>query len=89
MYSYYTFAAFGYSSPLKHYLTQMQITQFFVGLATTIPTHYMFTKNGKDRLTDAQGVALWSVEIYAMVLIVLFGQFYISNYSKKKIVKKE
>lgn len=89
MYSYYTLAAFGYSSPLKHYLTQMQITQFFVGLATTIPTHYLVTKEGKSKLTDAQGVALWSVEIYAMVLIVLFGQFYISNYTKKKPAQKK
>ncbi|RYG96121.1 hypothetical protein EON65_54900 [archaeon] len=32
MYTYYTLAAFGYSSPLKHYLTTAQMTQFLIGI---------------------------------------------------------
>ena len=79
MYTYYTFAAFGYSSPLKHYLTQMQITQFIVGLRTTVPIHFMTGADGKPRLT----LSLWTIEIYAVVLIVLFAQFYASAYGKK------
>ncbi len=80
MYTYYTVAAFGYSSPLKHYLTSMQIIQFIIGLSITVPTHFMTDANGKSRLTDAQGVALWSVELYAVYLIVLFAQFYRESY---------
>ena len=83
MYTYYTFAAFGYSSPLKHYLTQMQITQFIVGLCTTVPIHFMTGADGKPRLTPAQNLSLWTIEIYAVVLIVLFAQFYASAYGKK------
>ena len=84
MYTYYTFAAaFGYSSPLKHYLTQMQITQFIVGLRTTVPIHFMTGADGKPRLTPAQNLSLWTIEIYAVVLIVLFAQFYASAYGKK------
>ena len=91
MYTYYTAAAFGYSSPLKHYLTQMQITQFIVGLSLTVPTHFLKDKFGNSRLNPAQNLALWSIEIYAVVLIVLFAQFYISTYTKKpaKTGKKE
>lgn len=84
MYTYYTASAFGYSSPLKHYLTSMQIIQFIVGIATTCPTHFMTNATtGKPLLTDAQGLALWSVELYAVVLIVLFAQFYTSTYLSK------
>lgn len=83
MYTYYTLASFGYSSPLKHYLTQMQITQFIVGISTTVPIHFMTDKNNKPRLTNAQGFALWATEIYAFLLIFLFAQFYIGTYTKK------
>ena len=38
MYTYYVAAALGYNSPLKHYLTQAQLLQFFSGILMTIPT---------------------------------------------------
>jgi len=89
MYTYYTFAAFGYSSPLKHYLTQMQIGQFLIGLSTTVPLHFMNGADGKPRLTPAQDVALWAIEWYAVVLIALFAQFYASAYGKKPSKKDD
>jgi len=110
MYTYYTAAAVGYSSPLKHYLTQMQIIQFLCGLAITVPTHW-FKKTldgkyhnnlydtssylswhmnlGRPVLNPSQNLALWTVEWYAILLIVLFAEFYTSNYSAKKTKKAE
>ncbi|RYH20089.1 hypothetical protein EON65_24655 [archaeon] len=38
MYTYYTLAAFGYSSPLKHYLTSAQMIQFLIGIPSLVYT---------------------------------------------------
>lgn len=78
MYSYYTLAAFGYSSPLKHYLTQAQIIQFIVGILLTVPTHFI-----AGCVNQAQSLVIAAIQLYAVVLIFLFYQFYTSNYSKK------
>ncbi len=84
MYTYYTAAAFGYTSPLKHYLTQMQIIQFVIGIYCTVWTHWMIRPGtSQEMLTSAQSIALATVEWYAAILIVLFVQFYISTYKKK------
>lgn len=83
MYSYYTAAAFGFRSPLKSYLTQMQILQFLVGIGVTIPTHFI-----DNCLTPAGSLALLGLQLYTVVLIYLFAQFYMASYKVKKSTKK-
>jgi hypothetical protein len=78
MYTYYTLAAFGYNSPLKHYLTQAQLVQFLTGIAVTVPA--LFKENC---LNQAQKVVLGGLHIYTIFLIYLFAQFYVSSYMKK------
>lgn len=81
MYTYYTLSTFGYQSPLKHYLTQAQLLQFFVGVGITIrlywPMDGMLTN-------EAQKFSLVGIHVYTVILIYLFGQFYIESYTKKK-----
>lgn len=78
MYTYYTFAAFGYSSPLKHYLTQAQLTQFFLGVGVTIPLYWEV-----GCLNAAQSLSLNAIHVYTIILIYLFGKFYVDSYMKK------
>lgn len=75
MYTYYTFAAFGYSSPLKHYLTQAQMIQFIVGICCTVQFH--------SCANPAQSLTTGLLQLYAVVLIYLFYQFYVGNYVNK------
>jgi len=85
MYTYYVFAAFGYRSPLKNYLTQAQIVQFIIGIALTFPPHFM-----PGCITQAQSLVNAGIQLYAVILIYLFYMFYVSNYAKKdKEDKKE
>lgn len=86
MYTYYTLSAFGYQSPLKHYLTQAQLLQFVTGIAITIPLHWSW---GDLAITEAQSLSLLLIQLYAVGLIVLFGQFYINSYTKKGEKKGE
>lgn len=79
MYTYYVLAAFGYNSPLKHYLTQMQIGQFLLGLTVTISSHFV-----SGCLNNAQHFALFFMEMYTVILVFLFGAFYVKEYSSKK-----
>jgi hypothetical protein len=83
MYTYYTLAAFGYSSPLKHYLTQAQLTQFFLGVGVTVALYW---KDGC--LNQAQTLSLNAIHLYTVFLIYLFGKFYADSYMKKKSDKK-
>jgi len=83
MYTYYTFAALGYSSPLKHYLTQAQLTQFFLGVGVTAILYWE-----KDCLNPAQTAALVAIHVYTVFLIYLFGKFYYDSYVNKKGAKK-
>jgi hypothetical protein len=78
MYTYYTLAAFGYSSPLKHYLTQAQLIQFLTGIGITFLLYFY-----DSCLNNAQTVMLMAVHIYAVGLIYLFSLFYIESYTKK------
>jgi hypothetical protein len=78
MYTYYTLSAFGYNSPLKHYLTSMQLIQFVFGILSTALLYFQ-----SNCLNSAQIAALAFVQIYAVGLIYLFGQFYIESYVKK------
>jgi hypothetical protein len=84
MYTYYTLAAYGYHSPLKHYLTEMQLLQFVFGIFSTALLYFE-----PSCLNNAQIGALAFVQIYAVGLIYLFGQFYYESYLKKQSEKKE
>lgn len=84
MYTYYTFAALGYHTPLKHYLTEMQLLQFVVGILSTGLLYFK-----ANCLNEGQVIALAFVQIYAVGLIYLFTQFYIQSYLKKKEKKNE
>lgn len=80
MYSYYTLSAFGYSSPLKAYLTQAQMIQFLVGIACTVQFH--------SCANPAQSLTTGLLQLYAVVLIYLFYNFYVGNYKNKAATKK-
>lgn len=79
MYTYYTFAALGYHTPLKHYLTELQLLQFVVGILSTGLLYFK-----ENCLNEGQVISLAFVQIYAVGLIYLFTQFYIQSYLKKK-----
>eukprot|EP01031_Cornospumella_fuschlensis_P040809 gene40809-49770_t len=76
MYTYYTLAAFGYSSPLKHYLTSAQMIQFLIGISLVTLAY--------PTSTPAQVVVIVSVQLYTVYLTYLFYQFYQESYGKKK-----
>lgn len=80
MYTYYTLSAFGYQSPLKHYLTQAQLLQFLSGIAVSVPLHWPYNNMS---INSAQSLSLAGIQVYALGLIYLFGQFYVKSYSKK------
>ena len=84
MYTYYVYAALGYSSPIKHYLTTAQMIQFFTGIGITV---YLFAL--PKCMNPAQSVALGSLHLYAVYLIVLFWDFYKTSYLEGKKTKAE
>lgn len=84
MYTYYTLAALGYQSPLKNYLTQAQLIQFITGIVITSP----LLVASRTCITQAQWFVVVVIDIYAIVLIYLFYQFYVDAYVKKKANKK-
>jgi len=78
MYAYFTAAALGHRSPLAKILTSMQLVQFVVGIAITVPPLFM-----SDCLTEAQKTSTILIHIYTIILIGLFYNFYVNRYSKK------
>ncbi|CAE7610831.1 sre1, partial [Symbiodinium microadriaticum] len=80
MYTYYTLSALGYQSPLKNYLTQAQLLQFITGIAVTSPLLFA----SRSCINEAQWFAVVTIDLYAVVLIGLFYQFYVDSYIKKK-----
>jgi hypothetical protein len=78
MYTYYALSALGVSMPLKRYLTQAQLLQFFVGITITIPTYAC--------VNEAQAASLGALHAYTVVLIYLFYLFYLDSYSKMNAV---
>jgi len=79
MYSYYALAALGYKSPLKRYLTAAQITQFFTGLICCTPV--IFIKEGCASWPQKASI-IWT-EFTAVVLVVLFFNFFCQTYKAK------
>lgn len=75
MYTYYTAAAFGYRSPLKKYLTQIQLIQFFTGVGITALEYFK-----ESCLTSEKRYSLIGIHLYTVYLIILFTDFYQSNY---------
>lgn len=80
MYTYYTLAAFGYSSPLKNYLTMAQMVQFLVGITIVTPAYLC--------ATAAQAVVTAVLQAYAVYLTLLFYSFYQESYVAKKKAKE-
>ena len=80
MYTYFTFAALGYKSPLKQMLTTAQLVQFVVGVCITVPGYYI-----PGCSTFAQKVTLFAIHVYTIYLIKLFADFYYESYLKKNI----
>lgn len=79
MYTYYTMSAFGYTSPLKHYLTQAQLAQFFLGMGVTATLYWV-----DGCLNPAQTLSVKAVHLYTVILIFLFGKFYMDSYVNVK-----
>jgi hypothetical protein len=79
MYTYYVAAAFGYRSPLKHYLTQAQLVQFFLGVGVTVFLYFI-----DGCINPAQSLSLNFIHLYTVILIYLFGMFYYESYVANK-----
>ena len=77
MYTYYTAAALGYKSPLKSYLTIAQIVQFIIGIIITFPLYFKSKCLKPEQIYTVAGI-----QLYAIILILLFIRFYMTSYSK-------
>lgn len=87
MYTYYTVSACGYRNIprwIKQFVTTSQLFQFVVGIVFTIPTFYL-----ADCHTEASRLSLIVTHMYTIVLIFLFGLFYLQEYSSKKVNSKK
>ena len=78
MYTYYVFAAFGFNSSLKKYLTQAQLAQFIFGGMLTVRTHFI-----DGCINPAQSITNNGIQIYLVILTGLFYSFYVASYTKK------
>ena len=78
MYTYYVFAAFGFNSPLKKFLTQAQILQFLIGGGLLVPTFWM-----DNCVNPAQALTTKAIHVYLLALVYLFTMFYIKSYTRK------
>ena len=83
MYTYYVFAALGYSSSLKHYLTQAQMIQLITGCSVAVAM--AVTPNC---MSPAEGLSTLVLNLYAFYLIYLFYDFYTRTYKQKGEKKK-
>lgn len=81
MYTYYVFAALGYSSPLKHYLTQAQMIQLVTGCSVAVA---MAITPGC--MSPAEGFSTLVLNLYAFYLIYLFYDFYKRAYKSKLVL---
>jgi hypothetical protein len=63
-------------------LTSFQLIQFFTGIGITLQKHVIEDKD--TCVSDAQFVSLVFVQVYAGLLIPLFGHFFASQYILKK-----
>ncbi|KAG0224939.1 hypothetical protein BGW41_004875 [Actinomortierella wolfii] len=82
MYAYYAATAIGLKPPGKKYLTSMQITQFWTGIA--IATWYQFFSPKGCFENPGQRAAIGTVMAYVVPLIYLFVSFARSMYGNKR-----
>lgn len=75
MYFYYAFATIGLRFAFKSMITTLQMTQFVVGLTSTL--YYLLYTT----LTNEQYTTLLSNNVYVLSLLYLFNQFYKKTYS--------
>jgi len=101
MYLYYMLTGFGYYSPLKKYLTNLQITQFVVG--NPIGAYFLFCGKLVDRAVPSdsfgkilgvsnvpsQRIAVAGNFLYVTALIFLFFDFRKRTYSTDKKPRSE
>lgn len=78
MYFYYACAAVGIKLPFKQVITSLQITQFFTGIIYSTPSYWMDQCH-----TNATWWTQFYVNLYTLVLIVLFGIFAYNEYIVK------
>jgi hypothetical protein len=81
MYTYFTYTAFGYSSPFKNLLTIAQMVQFVVGIIIVTPAYQCYN--------EAQAINTALLQVYAIYLFWLFFCFYKESYSTKSSSSKK
>ena len=79
MYSYYLMAALKIKCPWKQYITMAQMLQFAIVFAHSCYVIY----DG-----HCPAILPWSQMFVMTNMLVLFGQFYVQTYTKKKVKAK-
>lgn len=79
MYAYYTATLLGIKLPGKRFLTMGQLIQFFVGFGM----YWQYSSIEKCH-RGPRKVTFWYTYGYVGLLVVLFANFYIKSYLKKK-----
>ena len=81
MYTYYTLMALKLELPkklkkvVKSFITSSQLTQFVVGVSGSVPTYFV-----SGCLTEAQIMSQAGIQIYTIILIYLFADFFHKEY---------
>ncbi|KAF9580745.1 hypothetical protein BGW38_002483 [Lunasporangiospora selenospora] len=82
MYAYYAATSIGLKPPGKKYITSMQITQFWTGIALAL--WYLLASPKGCFENPGSRFAIWSVIVYVLPLIALFLSFARQTYGKSK-----
>jgi len=82
MYGYYLLASLGVNVWWKRYLTQMQMTQFFLMMCQGIANLYIGCKTYPKAILQ---LMVW----YMLSFLILFANFYRQNYNDPKKDKRE
>lgn len=81
MYTYYVFMALKIELPrkvkkiVKSLITSSQLTQFVVGVSASVPTYFI-----SGCLTEAQVMSQAAIQVYTVILIGLFADFFYKEY---------
>ena len=79
MYNHYLWTSFGYNNPFKKFITQSQITQFYL-----LFIHSILVLSYENIIPKYYA---WVQFIYQIQMIVLFSNFYVKTYESKKTIK--
>jgi len=82
MYGYYLLSSLGINVGWKRYLTQMQMTQFFLMMCQGIANLAIGCKTYPYAI---QQLMVW----YMLSFLILFANFYFRNYNDEKKGKKD